>query len=84
MAQGGRSSLQGRRRGIDPWIRTDPLEEEMTTHFSIFAWEIPWREGPGGIQSMRVVKEWDTTYRLKGNKLSYSSGGRSLKWVSLG
>ena len=57
MAQGGRSSLQGRRRGFDPWIRKDPLEEEMTTHFSIFAWEIPWREGPGGIQSMRVAKE---------------------------
>ena len=25
----------------------DPLEKEMTTHFSILAWEIPWTEEPG-------------------------------------
>ena len=31
----------------------DPLEEEMTTHYSILAWKIPWTEGPGGLQSMR-------------------------------
>ena len=30
----------------------DLLEKEMTTHSSIFAWEIPWTEEPGGIQSM--------------------------------
>ena len=26
----------------------DPLEEEMATHSSILAWEIPWTEEPGG------------------------------------
>ena len=31
----------------------DPLEEEMATHSSIPAWEIPWAEEPGGLQSMR-------------------------------
>jgi len=31
----------------------DPLEEEMTTHSSILAWEIPWTEEPGGLQSTR-------------------------------
>ena len=30
----------------------DPLEKEMATHSSIFAWEIPWIEEPGGLQSM--------------------------------
>ena len=30
----------------------DPLEEEMATHFSILAWEIPWTGKPGGLQSM--------------------------------
>ena len=30
----------------------DPLEEEMTTHCSILAWEIPWTEEPGEIHSM--------------------------------
>ena len=29
-----------------------PLEEEMTTLFSILAWDIPWTEEPGGLQSM--------------------------------
>ena len=31
----------------------DPLEKEMATHSSIFAWEIPWVEEPGG-----VAKRW--------------------------
>ena len=30
----------------------DPLEKEMATHSSILAWRIPWREEPGGLQSM--------------------------------
>ena len=27
------------------------LEKEMATHSSILAWEIPWTEEPGGLQS---------------------------------
>ena len=34
----------------------DPLEEEMTTHSSILAWEIPWIEQLGRLQSMGVTK----------------------------
>ena len=30
----------------------DPLEKEMATHSSILAWEIPWTEESGGLQSM--------------------------------
>ena len=30
----------------------DPLEKEMATHSSILAWEIPWTEELGGLQSM--------------------------------
>ena len=30
----------------------DPLEEEMATQPSTLAWEIPWTEEPGGLQSM--------------------------------
>ena len=29
----------------------DSLEKEMTTHSSITAWEIPWTEEPGGLES---------------------------------
>ena len=32
--------------------REDPLEKEMATHSSILAWEIPWIEKPGRLQSM--------------------------------
>ena len=34
----------------------DPLEKEMATHSSIFAWQIPWTEKPGGLQSMGLQK----------------------------
>ena len=33
--------------------REDPLEEGMAIYSSILAWKIPWREVPGGLQSMR-------------------------------
>ena len=29
----------------------DPLEKGMATHSSILAWEIPWAEETGGLQS---------------------------------
>ena len=29
----------------------DPLKKEMATHSSVLAWEIPWTEEPGGLQS---------------------------------
>ena len=32
--------------------REDPLEKEMAIHSSTLAWRIPWREEPGGLQSM--------------------------------
>ena len=34
----------------------DILEKEMATHSSILAWEIPWTEEPGGLQSMGLQK----------------------------
>ena len=30
----------------------DPLEKGVATHSSILAWEIPWTEEPGRLQSM--------------------------------
>ena len=30
----------------------DPMEKEMATHSSIFAWRIPWTEEPGGLRSV--------------------------------
>ena len=34
----------------------DPLEEGTATHSSVLDWEIPWREEPGGLQSMGSQK----------------------------
>ena len=31
-------------------------EKEVTTYSSILAWEIPWREEPGSLQSTRLQK----------------------------
>ena len=40
----------------ETWIQflsqEDPLEKGMATHSSILAWEIPWTEEPGELQSM--------------------------------
>ena len=40
----------------ETWVqslgREDPPEKETAAHSSILAWEIPWTEAPGGVQSM--------------------------------
>ena len=41
---------------VQPLGQEEPLEEEMATHSSIRAWEIPWAEEPGGLQSMGSQK----------------------------
>ena len=44
-----------------------PLEEDMATHSSIFAWGIPWTEEPGGLQSMvlqRVRHHWSNSSHI--------------------
>ena len=43
----------------------DPLEKEMAAHCGILAWEIPWTEELGGLQSMGCKKS--------GTKLSNST-----------
>ena len=43
----------------------DPLEEEMLTHSSILACEIPWTEELGGLQvhgGHRVIHSWGTEH----------------------
>ena len=41
----------------ETWVwslgQEDSLEKEMATHSNILAWEIPWTEEPGRLQSMR-------------------------------
>ena len=35
----------------------DPLEKGMATQSSILAWEIPWTDEPGGLQSMELKSQ---------------------------
>ena len=48
----------------------DPLEEGVATHSSILAWETPWTEEPGELQSMGLqrsctqLSNWTITYKL--------------------
>ena len=41
---------------MDPLGREDHLEKEMAIHSSILAWEIPWTEETGGLQSMGLQR----------------------------
>ena len=40
----------------------DPLEEEMTTHSNILAWEIPWTEELGGLHRVTKSRTQSKTY----------------------
>ena len=48
----------------ETWVQSlgqeDPLEKEKAVHSSLIAWEIPWTEDPGRLQSMGH-KELDKT-----------------------
>jgi len=44
----------------ETWVRSlgweNPLENEMATHSSTLAWEIPWTEEPGRLQSIGLQR----------------------------
>ena len=47
----------------------DLLEEGMATHSSILAWEILWKEEPGGLQSIGLQR---VGYKRASNTLTYA------------
>ena len=56
----------------------NPLEEEMATHSSILAWEIPWTEEPGPAPH-GMTKESDTTWRLNNTHLTSKLHSEALQ-----
>ena len=38
------------------WVQSLGLEDPLATHSSILAWEIPWTEEPGELQSMALQR----------------------------
>jgi len=60
----------------------DPLEGNMTTHSSTLAWEIPWTEEPGGLQSIgsqRVRHDQATSLSLFSRTLGQKLGKLGFK-----
>jgi len=52
---GGLNSKESACHARDPVLslgQEDSLEKEMATHSGILAWEIPWTDKPGRLQSM--------------------------------
>ena len=48
---GKESACNAEDLGLIPGLE-DPLEKGMATHSSLLAWRFPWKEEPGGLQSM--------------------------------
>ena len=42
--------------GVRSLVQEDSLEKGMAIHSSILAWEIPWTEEPGGLQSVGLQR----------------------------
>ena len=55
MAQRQRICLPSRRHRFNPWVRKIPWRRKWQ-HSSILAWEIPWTEKPGRLQSIESQK----------------------------
>ena len=49
---GKESACQCRRQQVRSLGRGNPLEKEMAAYSSFLAWEIPWTEEPGRLQSL--------------------------------
>ena len=62
------------KKHVESLGQEDSLEEEMAIHSSILAWEIPWTEEPGGLQSMgqqRAGQDWKTIMPKQDNYVIY-------------
>ena len=51
----------------------DPLEEEMTTHFIILAWKIPWTEEPLGCKESDVTEHMHTSGKNNTDRPGFES-----------
>ena len=52
MVNNPHANAEDTEKQVRPLTWKDPLEQENGTHSSIFAWEIPWTEETGGLQSV--------------------------------
>ena len=52
----GRSFGEGNSNPVLSLVQGDPLEKEIATHSSTFAWKIPWTEEHSRLQSMGLQR----------------------------
>ena len=52
VTQSVKDPLEMQKTQVPSLRQGDPLDKRMATLSSILAWEIPWTEEPGGLQSM--------------------------------
>ena len=71
----------------ETWVqslgRAEPLEKKMATHSSILAYEIPWTEEPGGLQSIGSQKKLDETQLLKQQQQGHIQKSKDSKILPL-
>ena len=77
--------------GLRSLYQEDLLEEEIATHSGILAWEIPWTEEPGGLQSMGPQRVGHTerllltpslaSQWLSGEESAFHTGDSFDPWV---
>ena len=84
VAQGLRTCMPILETRIQSLGWEDPPEKEMATHSSGFlAWEIPWTEEPGGLQStgwQRVRHDWAT--KTNNPEMQNLQAGRQTVFLS--
>ena len=64
--------------GLIPGSGKKNLEEEMAAHPSILAWEIPWTEEPGKLQSVGLQRIGHNLWGNSGNSLILYFGGSKI------
>ena len=56
----------------ETWVQSpgqeDPLEKEMATHSNILAWETPWTEEPGELQSVGSQSQTSSIERINASR----------------
>ena len=72
------------------WLQSlggeDSLEKEMATHSSVLAWEIPWTEKPGGLQSvgLRRARRDIVTEQQHGTQMTFKGCPQWVDGSTLG
>ena len=75
LRSGKESTCQCRRCEFNPWVRKDPLEEEMATHPSILAWKLPWAPRGCKESDMIVIEHTHTKRSQHSSAVAEGTGG---------